>query len=390
MSNWPNYSNEEIDAVVKVLNSGRVNYWTGKEGKLFEKEFSNFASVKHSIALSNGSLAIFLALKGIDIGKNDEVIVTSRSFIASASEVVNIGAKPVFVDVDLNTQNITAKTIKRFITNKTKAIICVHLAGWPCEMDEIITLAKENNIYVIEDCAQAHGAKYKNKSVGSFGDIGCWSFCQDKIISTGGEGGMVTTNNSELWKKMQSFKDHGKNFTLLETKKINTTFRWLHDSIGTNFRMTEIQATIGRLQLKKIPIWQNARYNNATRIFECASKYRALRVPEIPDYIKHAFYKCYIFVDQDLLLDSWSRDKIIYEFNRLGTPCFSGTCPEIYLEKSFQDLGYSPNYRFPNARKLGETSIMFLVDQTLETDYISKVCKNMDLIMSQASSDNGT
>ena len=209
-SKWPNFSTKEIEAVSKVMLSGRVNYWTGEECKKFEKEFAIFSNTKFAIALANGTVALDVALKALNIGPGDEVLVTSRTFIATVSSIVNAGAKPIFTDVDQNTQNITIKTIQNALTNKTKAIVCVHLAGWPCDMDPLIEFAKNHDLKIIEDCAQAHGAKYKGRPVGSLGDVGCWSFCQDKIMSTGGEGGMVTTNNEELWSKMWSFKDHGK------------------------------------------------------------------------------------------------------------------------------------------------------------------------------------
>ena len=255
LSPWPYYSKEEIIKSSQILSSGKVNYLTGEQGKLFEREFSKFCDTKYSIALANGTVALDLALKVLDISKGDEVIVTPRSYIASVSSVFNCGAKPIFADVDINSGNITSGTILKKITKKTKAIICVHLGGWPCEMDSIMKLAKKHNLFVIEDCAQAHGAIYKNKSVGSIGDIGTWSFCQDKIMTTGGEGGMISTNNYNLWNKMWSYKDHGKSFYSMYKKKHPPGYRWHHESFGTNWRMTEIQAAIGREQLKKMKRW---------------------------------------------------------------------------------------------------------------------------------------
>lgn len=212
LSPWPCFTQEEADAVSKVLLSNKVNYWTGNECRKFEKEFAAFAGTRYAVALSNGTLALDVALKAMGIGAGDDVIVTSRTFLASASCIVNAGANPVFADVDLNSQNISAETVKAVLTPNTKAIIVVHLAGMPAEMDGIMALAKEHNLWVVEDCAQAHGAKYKGKSVGSIGHVGAWSFCQDKIMTTGGEGGMVTTNDKELWSKMWSYKDHGKSY----------------------------------------------------------------------------------------------------------------------------------------------------------------------------------
>lgn len=248
---WPSYSDKDIEKISNILSSGKVNYWTGKECKKFEEEFANFVGTKYAVALANGTLALELALKAIGIKPSDEVIVTSRTFLASVSSVIELGAKPVFADVDKNTQNLDIEEIQKRITNKTKAIMCVHLAGWPNEMDEILKISKEYNLKVIEDCAQAHGAIYKNKSVGSIGDIGCWSFCQDKIMTTAGEGGMVTTNNKKLWEYMWSYKDHGKSYKKMTKPVKGQGFRWVHDSFGSNYRMTEIQAAIGRNQIKK-------------------------------------------------------------------------------------------------------------------------------------------
>lgn len=369
-SPWPAYTQEEIDAVQKVLLSNKVNYWTGKECRKFEKEFANWSNSKYAVALANGTLALDIALKALNVGSDDEVIVTSRTYIASVSSIVNSGGTPIFADVDKETQNITAKTIKSVFTKNTKAIICVHLAGWPCNMDEIMSFANENNLYVIEDCAQAHGAKYRGKSVGSIGHIGCWSFCQDKIMTTGGEGGMVTTNDNTLWRKMWAYKDHGKSYEAVYERQHPEGFKWLHDTFGTNWRMTEMQATIGRIQLKRMLDWQNKRFTNATKIWETAKKYKIFRVPVIPQYIDHAAYKCYIFINGNAEI----RDKIISYINKKGVPCYSGSCSEVYLEKAFDNTKFRPIKRLPIAKKLGETSLVFLVHPTLTKGEIQKTC----------------
>jgi len=196
---WPYYAPDEVQAVTDVLLSGKVNYWTGQVSRQFEQAYADYLGVKHTIAVANGTLALDLAWVALGIGQGDEVIVTSRTFLASVSSIVLAGAKPVFADVDVDSQNITVDTIKAVLTPKTKAIICVHLAGWPCDMPAIMAFAREHNLYVIEDCAQAHGAQINGQAIGSFGDIAAFSFCQDKIMSTGGEGGLVATNNSDCW-----------------------------------------------------------------------------------------------------------------------------------------------------------------------------------------------
>ena len=369
-SQWPLFTKEEADAVRDVILSNKVNYWTGNECREFEKEFSIWSNSKYSVAVANGTLALDAALNSLDICEGDEVVVTSRSFIASVSSIVNSRAVPVFADIDPNSQNISAESIKSVISSKTKAIICVHLAGWPCDMDAIMNLANEFDLFVIEDCAQAHGAKYKDKPVGSIGHIGCWSFCQDKIMTTGGEGGMVTTNHKSLWEKIWSYKDHGKSYSAVYERNHPEGFRWLHESFGTNGRMTEMQAVIGRIQLKKMSDWHKKRLNNARDIWRAAMLCKNLRTPSIPDYIEHAAYKCYLFVEGDSKL----RDKMMKEINEKGVPCYSGACSEIYLEKAFDKIQIRPKKRLPNAKKLGDTSLMFLVHPTLTKKEIQKTC----------------
>jgi dTDP-4-amino-4,6-dideoxygalactose transaminase len=373
-SPWPSFTKEEADAVSRVLLSNKVNYWTGQEGREFEKEFAVFSDCKYAIAVANGTLALDLALNTLDIKAGDEVIVTSRTFIASISSIINAGAKPIFADVELDNQNISARTISNLISEKTKAIMCVHLAGWPCEMDDVIALAKQHSLFVIEDCAQVHGAKYKGKSLGSFGDVAAWSFCQDKIMTTGGEGGMLTTNNEQLWRKAWAYKDHGKSYAAVYEKEHPPGFRWLHESFGTNWRLTEMQSAIGRIQLKRMPQWTKSRNDNAEKILQVCRQFSWIDVPVIPTYIKHAFYKCYIFVNNKKLPKRYSRDKIIDEIVNQGVPCYSGSCSEVYNEKAFDD-SLKPKQALPNAKKLGETSLMFLVHPTLSEDEIAKTCE---------------
>lgn len=375
LSPWPCFSEQEVDAVSAVLRSNKVNYWTGQEGRQFEQEFANFVDCKYAIALANGTLALDLALHGLGIGKGDEVIVTSRTFIASISSIINAGATPVFADVELDSQNISAATIKPVLTSKTKAIICVHLAGWPCEMDDIMSLAKTNNLLVIEDCAQAHGAKYKGRPVGSFGHVGAWSFCQDKIMTTGGEGGMLTTNDEQLWRKAWAFKDHGKSYAAVYEKEHPPGYRWLHESFGTNWRITEMQSAIGRIQIKQMPHWFKQRNYYAKQILATCQEFNFIYVPEIPEYIAHAFYKCYAFVDLAQLPQQWSRDKIISALNEQGVPCFSGSCSEVYLEKAFDNQHFKPETPLANAKQLGETSLMFLVHPSLKQHEVDQVCQ---------------
>jgi len=372
---WPSFDQEEADAVHDVLLSNQLNYWTGEEGSKFEKEFAEWIDTKYAVAISNGTVALEIALKALEIEKGDEAIVTSRTFFASVSAIINVGVTPVFVDLNVDSQNIIAETIEPAITENTKAILCVHLAGWPCEMAPIMALSKQHNLYVVEDCAQAHGARYKDRSVGSIGDIGCWSFCQDKIISTGGEGGMVTTNNRELWSKIWSYKDHGKSWEAVFERDHPPGFKWLHESFGSNGRMTEMQAAIGRIQLKRMEQWHRARSENANAILDCCAEFPSLfRVPRPPGQIEHAWYKCYVFVRPDGLAQGWTRNRVIEGINALGVPCFQGSCSEVYLEKAFDGTGFRPKDRLPVAKELGETSMMFLVHPTLTKEEIELTC----------------
>ena len=383
-SPWPSFTLEEADSVRNVLLSNKVNYWTGNECREFEKEFAVWSNSKYAIALGNGTLALDSAFKALDIGDGDEVIVTARTYIASVTSIVNSGAIPIFADIDLNSQNITAKSIRSKITNRTKAIVCVHLAGWPCEMDEIMDLANESNLFVIEDCSQAHGAKYKGKPVGSIGDVGCWSFCQDKIMTTGGEGGMVTTNDKSLWGKMWSYKDHGKSYEAVYERKHQEGFRWVNESFGTNWRMTEMQGVIGRIQLKRMSDWHAKRFANAYKIWNIAELCKGLYVPTIPDYIEHAAYKCYVFIKENELKKGWDRNKVLKEINKLSVPCYTGACSEVYLEKAFDNTGFRPKKRLVNAKELGESSLTFLVHPTLSKDEIQQTCNAITSVMNLA------
>lgn len=383
-SPWPSFNEEEANAVRDVILSNKVNYWTGQECREFENEFAAWAGTEYAIALANGTVALDVALSALGIGAGDEVVVTPRTFLASVSSIVNAGAVPVFAEVDRDSQNITAETIRAVLTPRTKAVICVHLAGWPCDMDPIMALANEHDLKVIEDCAQAHGARYKGRPVGSIGHVGAWSFCQDKIMTTGGEGGMVTTNDRELWSRMWSIKDHGKSWEAVYERQHAPGFRWLHESFGTNWRMMEVQAVIGRIQLRRMADWHLRRAASAQRIWECATSLRGLRVPLAPEGSVHAAYKCYVFVEPEQLKADWSRDRILDEIAARGVPCFSGSCSEVYLEKAFDGTGWRPEVRLPVAKELGETSLMFLVHPTLTNAEIEKTCAVLKAVMEEA------
>ncbi|WP_326915054.1 DegT/DnrJ/EryC1/StrS family aminotransferase [Sphingopyxis chilensis] len=395
-SPWPSFTDAEAEAVAAVLRSNRVNYWTGEECRTFEREFATWSESAHAIALANGTVALDLALHGLGIGAvnggaaTDEVIVTPRTFLASASCVVNAGAIPVFADVDSVSGNITAQTIDSVRTPRTKAAIPVHLAGWPCDMDPIMALAERHGFKVIEDCAQAHGARYKGRSVGSIGHVGAWSFCQDKIMTTGGEGGMVTTNDSDLWSRMWSFKDHGKSWEAVYERAHPPGFRWVHESFGTNWRMLEMQAAIGRFQLGMMPGWTEARTRNADIIRDALAPYAGpdgvVRTPVIGDNNSvHAQYKFYAYVRPDRLAAGWDRDRIVAEIVARGVPCYQGSCSEVYLEKAFDGSAWRPAERLPVARDLGDTSLMWLVHPTLTADEMARTAAVAAEVLAAAS-----
>lgn len=381
---WPSYDEDEISAALQVLKSGQVNYWTGQEGRKFEEEYAAFVGAKHAVALMNGSVALEAALIALGMMPGDEVVVACRTFIASASCVIMRGGRPVMADVDQISQNITAATIAAALTPRTKGIIVVHLAGWPCDMDPILSLAREHGLWVVEDCAQANGAVYKGRQVGSLGDVAVFSFCQDKIITSGGEGGLVTTNSHDIWDKIWSYKDHGKSFEAVYHREHPHSFHWLHESFGTNWRMTEIQAAIGRVQLRKLPQWLALRRRNAAVLTTGFSRLSGLRLTIPPPEIEHAYYKYYVFVEPEALKSDWSADRIIASLIAEGIPCGSGSCSEIYLEKAFDLDAFRPAERLPVARQLGETSLMFMVHPTLSAADMEDVVRAMDKVMRAA------
>lgn len=382
---WPHYDDDELQAVQDVLRSGRVNYWTGTRSREFENAYAAYLGLPHAIAVANGTLALDLAWRALEIGEGDEVIVTSRTFLASVSSIVLAGATPVFADIDADSQNITAASISAVMTPRTKAILCVHLAGWPCEMDSILALAKSHGLKVVEDCAQAHGARYRGQPVGSLGDIAAFSFCQDKIMSTGGEGGLVACRDEALWSRMWSFKDHGKSFDAVYRRQHAPGFRWLHESFGTNWRITEMQSALGLCQLAKLDDWVAGRRANRAALFAELQDLPALRIPQEPETIYHAAYRAYVFVRPELLRAGWSRDRLMQEMTAAGLPCMSGSCSEVYKEKAFDGTGLRPAQPLPVAAELGETSLAFLVHHTLSPADLSLVGKTLRALLVEAS-----
>ncbi len=381
---WPSFAEDEVEAVTQVLRSGKVNYWTGEQSQQFEREFAQFVGVKYAVALANGTAALELALYALGIGPGDEVVVPCKTFIASASCVVRFGATPVVADIDPDTQNITAASIEKVLTARTKAVIAVHLAGWPCEMDPILALAKSRGLFVVEDCAQSVGARYKGRTTGAMGDIGAFSFCQDKIITTGGEGGMLVTDSRALWERAWSYKDHGKSYAAVFEREHPLGFRWLHESFGTNWRITEMQSAIGRQQLKKLRQWLAVRRRNAGLLSQGLAAVPGLRLALPPIHSEHAYYKYYAFVRPELLRAGWNMERILEALGAEGIPCGVGACSEIYLEKAFVDAALGPKQRMPVAKQLADSSLMFMLHPGLSEQDMQDTCTAVAKVMRAA------
>ena len=376
---WPVYTDDEINAVASVLKEGNVNYLFGKYGKEFEKEFSNYHELKYGSCVSNGTVALEILLKSLNINAGDEVVVPAAGFISTAAAVISAGARPVFADVSLETQNICHKSVQMCLSSKTRAVICVHLSGIPCEIELLKKVISDKNIYLIEDCSQAHGALYKKQKIGSFGHAATWSFCTDKIITTGGEGGMICTNDNFLYRKVSKMRNHGRKKCTTHPKNKNKNFKWLVDSFGTNARMTEMQSTIGLIQLRNLDKMITKRAANSKKILDTASQFSIFRIPYIPSYISSSWYRCKFYLNSKIN-SKLSRDKIVEKFWSKGIPCFSGACPEIYRERAFKEYNFNKKNRLPNAKILGETSLNFLVHPTLSRDDLDKTCLAIESI----------
>ncbi|MEX5634516.1 DegT/DnrJ/EryC1/StrS aminotransferase family protein [Parafrankia sp. FMc2] len=384
---WPHFSPDEVLAVADALRSGRVNYWTGEQGRAFEREFAAAVRADHGIAIANGTVALELALRALGIGPGDEVVVPSRTFMASASSVVTSGARPVFADVDPDSGNLTADTVRAAITDRTRGVIAVHLGGWPVDMDPLIRLARETGLAVIEDCAQAHGACYHGKPVGTLGDVAAWSFCQDKILTTAGEGGFVTTSDRAVWKSVWSYKDHGKDPDLLATPHDGAGFRWMHNSIGTNARMHELAAAAGRVALRHLPEFVRRRRENAGALLRQLGRVPQLRVPVPPDSpaVHASYYRAYAYLRPQALRPGWDREQVLRAIRAEGIPCSVGSCGEVYRELAFACGPRPAGGRLPVAARLADTSLAFLVHPTLTLDDMRDTADAVEKVLSTAS-----
>ena len=386
LNRWPYYEEDEISLVTNILKDGNVSTITGNYGIKFEESFAKFSNCRYALRLANGTAALIAAYKSLNLKIGDELITTPRSFVATSAAAIEIGLKPVFADVNINSGNITADFIEPLINPKTKVICVVHLAGYPAEMKKIQKLAKKYNLFLVEDCSQAHGAQIDNRSVGSFSDIATWSFCTDKIISTGGEGGMITTNNKNLYQYIFSYRNHGKiNIQKCKNYKEDFLYKWVHHSIGVNLRLTELQSAIGLLQLEKLELWNIRRTNNAQLFTQNLGRIPCVRIQEIPKNLKHAWYKFYFYIVKENLKSNWSRNRIIEEINLLGFPAFQGSCSELYLEKGLKSYINQEQETLDNAKLLGDTSVMLLVHHTISKLQMEQYVDAVTSILLEAS-----
>jgi dTDP-4-amino-4,6-dideoxygalactose transaminase len=386
MSRWPVFADDEREAADRVLASGRVNYWTGEECRAFEREFAAYVGAGHAVALANGTVALEAALHALGVGAGDDVVVPARTFVGTATAVVACGARPIFADVDRDSGNLTAATIEAVLTEAVRCVIPVHVGGWPCNMDEIMALARAHDLFVIEDCAQAHGARWNGRHVGTFGHAGAFSFCQDKIMTTAGEGGMVVTNDPETRRRVWEYKDHGRSVAAMERAAAEGgyEFKWVVESFGTNWRMTEVQAAVGRVQLGKLDCWVNARRGNASVLDDELARIAGVRVSVPPESAFHAYYKYYAYLEAQALAPGWSRARVLDEVNARGVTALQGVCSEIYREQAVERAGLAPEQRLPVAAELGETALMFLVDPTLGESDMMRAAQVLRDVMAEA------
>lgn len=373
---WPQHEPDEIAAVVRLLEAGRVNSMMhGEQTRQFEAEFAAFCGMPHGIAVSNGTVALELALRALGVGPGDEVIVPCRSFFATAACVAAVGATPVFADIDPASNGIDPQSARRMISPRTAAIICVHLGGWPCDMLALRALADEEGLWLVEDCAQAHGASLHGRMAGSWGDAAAFSFCTDKIMSTGGEGGMLLLREEAHWKRAWAYKDHGKNPDKFFSPSPESGFRYLHDSFGTNWRMTEMQAAIGRAQLAKLSGWVARRRRNAAALSGYLAGEPGVHVPPIPDHVGHAFYRLYAAIDPERLGKAGSTVAVIDSMCRMGMPVGSGSCADMSKEAAFADAPPRRDGDLAAAQEAGRRSIAFPVDHLLDEEDMRRMAQ---------------
>lgn len=364
---WPQLDEKSFQEVVKVLKSGKVNYWTGPKGMEFERAFAEWEGAKMAISCTNGTAALHIAIASLGIGPGDEVIVPSYSFIASSFAVVQAGAIPVFCDVT-DDHTINPDEIEKKITHRTKGIVVVHLYGVVADMGLILEIAKKYNLKVIEDCAQCIGGEYKGIKTGVIGDVGCFSFCQSKHFTTGGEGGMVVTNDEDLGWECRSFRDHGYDVrTRMNLLELEEKLPYIHNRVGFNYRMTEMQSVIGLNELARFNSWNLKRRLKYAKMYDQA--FEGLegikKLPYNSPERKNAYWWYPIILDIDKL--NIKADGFIKELTARGIPCYGIQWPEAYEEAAYKELRGFGTAQFPfKSKEYTDGNI----------DYTKEICPN--------------
>ncbi len=344
---WPQFASETFEELSIPLKEGKVNYWTGTRGMQFEEMFAKWLGAKMAISCTNGTAALHIALSALNIGPGDEVIVPSYSFIASSFSVVQAGAIPVFADVT-DDHTISPYCIEDLITPRTRAIIVVHLYGVVADMGPILEIAKKYNLKVIEDCAQCIGGEYKGIKAGTVGDVGCFSFCQSKHFTTGGEGGMVVTNDEETGWECRSFRDHGYDVKLrMNMLALEEKLPYIHRRVGFNYRMTEIQSLIGINELKRFDSWNLARRFKYAKMYDEAFKgLNGIKaIPVNTDERKNSYWWYPILIDCNVL--DCDAPTIVKELMAASIPCYGIQWPEAYEEKAYKEHNGFGKVKFP-------------------------------------------
>jgi len=344
---WPQFAEETFKDVLEPLRSGKVNYWTGTKGMEFEKAFAEWVGAKMAISCTNGTAALHIAISSLGIGPGDEVIVPSYSFIASSFAIVQAGAIPVFADVTED-HTIDPKSIEKLITPRTKGIVVVHLYGVVADMGPILEIAKKHNLKVIEDCAQCIGGEYKGTKTGVIGDVGCFSFCQSKHFTTGGEGGMVVTNDEDLGWECRSFRDHGYDVkTRMNLLALEEKLPYIHNRVGFNYRMTEMQAVIGINELKRFDSWNLARRKKYAKMYDEAfiGLEGIKAVPLNTEERKNSYWWYPILLDIDKL--DCDAPQFVKYLQAEGIPCYGIQWPEAYEEKAYKEHNGFGAAKFP-------------------------------------------
>ncbi len=348
LTGWPHISEEAIAAVTEVLRTNQINYWSGPVGMEFEKRFAAWQGSQHAISVNSGTSALHVALSALEIGPGDEVIVPSYTFIATSFAVVQAGAIPRFADVNIDDHCISVASAERLVNKRTKAIIPVHLYGNVSEMEQINAFARAHRLYVLEDNAQAFGGSYKGKKTGTLGDIAACSFCQNKTFTTGGEGGMVTTDNEDLAWKARSFRDHGYNVAeRLGVLEMETKLPYIHDRVGWNYRMTNMQAAIGITELDRMDSWNMPnRQRNAHIIMDAIKNYPVVKLLPIDTHERvNGWFTMAISLDMENMTCDIRQyvDAVVAE----GAPCWVVFWPQCHTENAYQRHQGFGNSGFP-------------------------------------------